>query len=178
MPDLASRDELLDRAGHVLDRHLRVDAVLVQQVDRVDAEPAQAPGDRPLDVLGSAGQAGLAALLVEGEPELRRDDDLVADGREGLADELLVDEGAGAPRSFSTRGAHGARSVGAGPAGWASALEAAAPAKAPAPAAVAQVATVVPAVAGSAPCRQRYPPGGWSEPGARISAARTAASQA
>ena len=69
----------------------RVDAVLVEQVDGVGAEPAQRAVDRLADVLGSAGQPGLATLLVEREAELRGDDDLVAHGREGLADELLVD---------------------------------------------------------------------------------------
>ena len=43
---------------------------------------------------GPAGDAGLRAVLVEGEPELGGDDDLVADRLQGLADELLVVEGA------------------------------------------------------------------------------------
>ena len=46
MLDLAFRDQLLDRAGHVLDRHVRVDPVLVEQVDRLDAEPLQRAVDR------------------------------------------------------------------------------------------------------------------------------------
>ena len=41
VPDLAGRDELLDRAGDVLDGHLRVDAVLVEQVDDVGAKASK-----------------------------------------------------------------------------------------------------------------------------------------
>ena len=83
-------DQLLDGAGDVLDRHLRVDAVLVEQVDGVDPEPAQGPVDGVADVVGVAGQPGLAAVVVEGEAELGGDDDLVADGFEGSTDERLV----------------------------------------------------------------------------------------
>jgi hypothetical protein len=88
--DLPGLDQFLDGAGDVLDRHLRVDAVLVEQVDGVGAEPAQRAVDGLADVLGFAGQPGLAALLVEREAEFGGDDDPVPDGGEGLADELLV----------------------------------------------------------------------------------------
>ena len=40
--DLALLDQVLHRAGHVLDRHVRVDAVLIEQVDRVDLQPLRA----------------------------------------------------------------------------------------------------------------------------------------
>ena len=33
MHDLASRDEALHRASNVLDRHVRIDSVLIEQVD-------------------------------------------------------------------------------------------------------------------------------------------------
>ena len=90
MADLARLDELLDGAGHVLDRHVGVDAVLVEQVDDVGAQPPQRAVDRGADVLGPAADAALVAVVVEGEAELRRDDDLVADRRESLPDDLLV----------------------------------------------------------------------------------------
>ena len=57
----------------------------------VDAQPAQGVLDGRPDVLGAAVQAGGAAA-VEGEPELGGDHHLVADRRQGLADELLVGE--------------------------------------------------------------------------------------
>ena len=43
-------------------------------------------------MVGSAADAGLVAVVVEGEPELGGDDDVVADRPQGLADELLVVE--------------------------------------------------------------------------------------
>ena len=90
---LAGLDELLDRARDVLDRDVGVDAVLVEQVDRVGAQPPQRPVDGGADVLGSAVHAaGLRAVLVEVEAELGGDDDLVAHRLERLADELLVVE--------------------------------------------------------------------------------------
>jgi hypothetical protein len=90
--DLTRSDELGDGAGDIFDRHLRVDVVLVQQIDTVDAETLQRPLNRLLDVFGPAGQSGLLALLVEGEPELGGDDDVLADRREGFTDQLFVDE--------------------------------------------------------------------------------------
>ena len=33
MPDLARRDQVLDRAGDLLDRHVGIDPVLVEEID-------------------------------------------------------------------------------------------------------------------------------------------------
>ena len=41
VPDLALADEFADGAGDVLDRHVRVDPVLVQQVDAVCPQPLE-----------------------------------------------------------------------------------------------------------------------------------------
>ena len=54
VPDLARLDQLLHRAGDVLDRDARVDAVLVEQVDRVGPEPLQRRVDAALDRLRAA----------------------------------------------------------------------------------------------------------------------------
>ena len=45
--DLAFRDKVLHRAGDVLDRHVRVDAVLVEEVDPVGPEALRATLPRP-----------------------------------------------------------------------------------------------------------------------------------
>jgi hypothetical protein len=94
--DLALPDQLLHRARDVFDRDVRVDAVLVEEVDAVGPEALQHALDRDLDVPGTAVQAGtlLPGLRVDVPAELRGDHDLAADGREGLAHELLVPEGA------------------------------------------------------------------------------------
>jgi len=89
--DLAGSDELLDCSGDVLDGHVGVHAVLVVQVNHVFAEAAQRAVGGVRDLLRPADQAGLAALVVEPEPELGSDHDLVPHRGEGRADQLLVD---------------------------------------------------------------------------------------
>ena len=37
--DLAGFDQVLDRAGRILDRHIRIDAMLIVEIDRVDLQP-------------------------------------------------------------------------------------------------------------------------------------------
>ena len=90
---LAGLDEFLDRAGDVLDRHLRVDPVLVVEVDGVDAEPLQrAVDDLPDDVgLARDPPARLALDRVDVPPELGGDHDLTPERGQRLADEFLVD---------------------------------------------------------------------------------------
>ena len=84
----------LHGAGDVLDGDVGVDAVLVEQVDGVGPQATQRAVDGGADVVRSARHAGLLAVLVEGEPELGGDHDLVADRFECLTDQLLVVEGA------------------------------------------------------------------------------------
>src|SRR3546814_19975884 len=61
-PDLAFGNQVLDRAGHVLDRYLRVYAVLIQQIDMVGAQTLEAGQSRGFDVLGPA--IGAAAAFA------------------------------------------------------------------------------------------------------------------
>ena len=49
---LALAHEIAHRAGDVLDRHRRIDAMLIEEIDMVGAEPAQRPLDRLADVFG------------------------------------------------------------------------------------------------------------------------------
>ena len=91
---LAGLDELLDGPGHVFDRHGRIHAVLIEQVDAVGPQPLQRRFDDLLDVLGTTVQASasLPRPEVDVEAELRRDHDLVAERGQRFADELLVRE--------------------------------------------------------------------------------------
>src|ERR1051325_11273249 len=89
MAHLALLDEAAHRADRLLDRHIRIDAMLVIKVDRVDAEPLQASpagllhiGGAAIDAIGAAGLAGLA--------EFCGDDDLVAHRLERAAEQFLV----------------------------------------------------------------------------------------
>jgi len=86
--DLAFPDQFLHRPRDLLDRHVRVDAVLVEEVDAVGLEASQRLLGDPTDPLGPAVEARPRISVLEAE--LRRDHDLVAERGERLADDLLV----------------------------------------------------------------------------------------
>ena len=94
--DLAFPDQFLDRAGHVFDRHVRVDPVLIKQVDGTHLEPLERALDGRLDVFRPAIQAGRTLhpagieFRIEVEPELGGDHHLVAEGSEGFAHKFFV----------------------------------------------------------------------------------------
>ena len=88
--NLPGLDQILDRAGHVFDRHGEIDAVLVVEIDAVGPEALERFLDDLPDTLRPAVQPVRAVDL---EAELGGDGDLVADRREGLADQFLVDVG-------------------------------------------------------------------------------------
>jgi hypothetical protein len=95
--DLAFLDQLLHRGGNVFDRHVRINAVLIEEIDAVGLQALERGlGDLP-DVLRPAVKA---RLCVSGfEAELGGDHDLITEWGEGFADELLVGE-----RTVSFRG--------------------------------------------------------------------------
>src|SRR6476469_9077877 len=93
MPDLALFDQVADSACDVLDRYVGIDAVLVKQVDGLDAEPFERAFDRRADMLGTAVHAAVRARVrIEIEAELGRDHDPVAEGAKRLPDHFLVFE--------------------------------------------------------------------------------------
>ena len=57
---LAFADQLLDRARDVLDRHVRIDAVLIEQIDDVGLEPLERSLGDLLDVLRPAVKAPMS----------------------------------------------------------------------------------------------------------------------
>jgi hypothetical protein len=105
--DLALPDQIPDRARDVFDRHVRVHAVLIEEIDRIDVEPFQRALRDLLDVLRPAVHAELFALAgrVEFEPELRGDHQPVAERGERLAHELFVHERAVRLRGVEERDA-------------------------------------------------------------------------
>ena len=107
VPDLALPDQLADGARDVLDRDVRVYAVLIEEIDRLDAQPSQRGLRDLLDVLRPAVHADLFAFAgrVEREPELRGDHHPVAERRERLAHELFVHERAVRLRGIEERDA-------------------------------------------------------------------------
>ncbi len=86
---LALGNEVFHGARDVLHRHRRIDAVLVEQVDVVGAQVAQAVLDHDADSRGTAVEA--LGVVAFAEAELGCDDDLVAHRRQRLADDLLVE---------------------------------------------------------------------------------------
>jgi hypothetical protein len=97
---LAVADQLLHRARYVLDRHVGIDAMLVEEVDDIGPEPLQRSVGDLADVSGPAIQADLlAGFGIDLEAELGGDRDLLAERRKRLADHLFVGE-----RSIDLRG--------------------------------------------------------------------------
>ena len=89
--DLAGIDQLGHRAHRLLDRDVRIDAVLVVEVDVVDGQAAQRRVAGGQHVLGSAVDAAGAGIVgIADDPELGRQHDLVAPVGDRAPDELLV----------------------------------------------------------------------------------------
>jgi hypothetical protein len=91
--NLALIDQLRHRADGLLDRDLRVDAVLVVEVDRLDSEPLERRVARRVHVLGVPAYSQPLAVLAAGVPELRRQHHLVATAGDRAAHQDLVREG-------------------------------------------------------------------------------------
>src|ERR1700704_6160301 len=70
-------DKVPNRARHVFDCHIRIDAVLIIEIDAVGFKPPQGLLDHPLDVRGAAIESNCA---VNCETELAGDDDLSRNG--------------------------------------------------------------------------------------------------
>src|SRR6266480_4553265 len=88
-PYLALLDEPLHRAHRLLDRHLGIDAVLVIEIDRVNAEALQARLAGAHHVLGPAVDI-LLSLRSLHLAELGGDDDAVAPAAQRSSEQLLV----------------------------------------------------------------------------------------
>jgi hypothetical protein len=89
--DLAFDDEIPDGAGYILDRHIRVDPVLIDQVNHIGPQPLQRlVGDSP-DALGAAIESIGGHTVLEAE--LSCDHHLVTDRLQRLAHDLFVDAG-------------------------------------------------------------------------------------
>ncbi|GAA3733534.1 hypothetical protein GCM10023082_33640 [Streptomyces tremellae] len=90
VPHLAFGDQLADRARHVLDGHIRVDTVLVEHVDVVGAQVAEAVLGDFADVLGTAvGGTPEVGGIAQVETERGGEGDVVAEVLHGAAEQLL-----------------------------------------------------------------------------------------
>jgi hypothetical protein len=89
--DLARCDEVFDGPGGVLDGGVRVDAVLIVEVDDVGFETLERVFDDLLDVVGLAvGRSPLTAIVgVSFESEFRGNDDVSAEGASPTTSSLM-----------------------------------------------------------------------------------------
>ena len=93
MPDLAFGDEIADGARDILDRHLGIDPVLIEKIDRLDTQPLERAVDRRADAFGPAAEATiLPGRGIDVEAELGGDHDLLTHRAQRLADQFLIDE--------------------------------------------------------------------------------------
>ena len=77
-----SLNQILDGAGDILDRHVRIDAVLIEQVDTVGLQPLEGRLGDFADVLRAAVHSGLLARRgIDGESRGSGDDHLICRGR-------------------------------------------------------------------------------------------------
>ncbi len=84
----------LTRSGHVFDGHLGIDAVLIEQIDGIDAEALEGRLGHLANTLRAAVETlcAMASVGIDVESELGGDDHLSAERREGLAYEFFVVE--------------------------------------------------------------------------------------
>jgi hypothetical protein len=88
--DLSLGHQLGQGAHGVLDRRVRVDPVLVVEVDAIGTEPLQGAFDRGPDVRRAAVEHPRATAGVRNEAELRREHNIVATPPERATDEFFV----------------------------------------------------------------------------------------
>ena len=97
MPDLSVGDQVADGARNILDRHARIDAVLIEEVDPLNSQPLQCGVTDGADVVrtavGAAASGAPCAACINVETELRGDRHGVADRHQRLADKAFVREG-------------------------------------------------------------------------------------
>src|SRR5256885_2030240 len=90
---LALLDEILHRASDVFDGHVRIDAVLIKQVNDAGLQAFERCFSDFLDVRSPTVQPGLfAGVRINFEAELRGDGHLFTEGSERFADEVFVSE--------------------------------------------------------------------------------------
>src|SRR5271168_378523 len=91
IPHFAFLDQLRHRADGVFDRRVGIDAMLIEKIDRVDAEPLEAGFACGAKILGTA--VDFAARWIRRrahDAELGRDYELVSAPANRAADQLLV----------------------------------------------------------------------------------------
>src|SRR3954452_6673123 len=92
--NLPRLDELRHSSDGLFDRRLRIDAVLIIEIDRIDAEPLERRVAGAAPVLGAPVDAEKLAVFGSHVSEFRGEADFAASIANGAANEPLVGEGA------------------------------------------------------------------------------------
>src|SRR5205809_5369731 len=92
MQNLSLIHKIFDRARNILDRNLRIDAMLIQKIDAVRPQSLQRVLNDELDMVGFAVQPreSLPCLLIDVPSVLRCDPNLITKRLYGLAEDPLV----------------------------------------------------------------------------------------
>src|SRR5216683_7832882 len=93
VPYFTFLNQVLHGSRNVFNRHIRVNTMLIEQVDGIGPEALERGLGDLLDVLGATVQPGLfAAVWIKFETELRCNLHLLTHGSEGFAHEFFVGE--------------------------------------------------------------------------------------
>jgi len=92
VPDLAFLNQILNRSRHVFDWHLRINAMLIEEIDVVGLQSLERRFGNLLDVLRPAIGADLLPVGIKFETELGGHHYLIANGSQRFAHQLFVCE--------------------------------------------------------------------------------------
>ncbi|KWF32745.1 hypothetical protein WL88_25735 [Burkholderia diffusa] len=96
--------QILYGACDVFDRYRRIKAMLIKQVDTVAVQPLERRFRNFPDVIGATVQAN-DLVVTNVESEFRCNDDMVAERRQGFANQFLVEKWAACFRGVKKRNA-------------------------------------------------------------------------
>jgi hypothetical protein len=90
--DLPFPNQILHRSGHVFDGHLRVNTVLIEQIDGLDLESLERGLSDLLDMLWPTIHAHLLPIGTKFEPEFGGDHHLPTEGSKRFAHQFFIGE--------------------------------------------------------------------------------------
>src|SRR6266516_4996955 len=90
--DLPFSNQVLHRSGHIFDGHVRVNAVLIEQIDGIDLQSLERALGNLLDVLWPTILAQLLPIGTKFEPEFGGDHHLPTEGSKRFAHQFFVCE--------------------------------------------------------------------------------------
>src|SRR5712691_5337569 len=90
VPDLTFLNQILDRPSNIFDSHVRVNPMLIEEIDVVGLQSLERGFGHLLDVLGPAIRAPLLSVRTKFETEFGSYHHLTAKGSERFANKFFV----------------------------------------------------------------------------------------